>query len=204
MPKPTLTFIGHASLKCKTSNGKTIYVDPFFKGDYSDKADILLITHNHRDHNAVDMVTKSEHCLIVTAKEALANGKYNSFKQDNIEILAVQACNKNHNIEECVGYILEFDGLKIYCAGDTSKTEDMESKISKMRLDYALLPIDGIFNMNAKVASQCAEILNVRHAIPIHNDPICNLTGMYSKKNINKFVHSGKIVMKFGETIELD
>ncbi len=52
MPKPTLTFIGHASLKFKTSSGKTIYVDPFFKGDYSDIADVLLVTHNHSDHTS--------------------------------------------------------------------------------------------------------------------------------------------------------
>lgn len=204
MPKPTLIFIGHASLKFKTSDGKIIYVDPFFKGDYSDIADVLLVTHNHSDHNAVNLVKKSENCLSVTPKEALVNECYNNFEQDNIKITAVQAYNSKHKIEECVGYVLEFDSLKIYCAGDTSKTEDMINKLSKMGLDYALLPIDGIFNMNAKEASECAELLNVRHAIPIHNNPLCAVTGLYSKKGVSKFAHAGKIVMKFGETIELN
>lgn len=199
MQKPTLTFIGHASLKFKTSDGKTIYVDPFFKGDYSDKADVLLVTHNHPDHNAVGKVTKSANCIVVTAKEALTNGQYNHFEQDSIKITAVQAYDKKHRIDRCVGYVLEFDQLKVYCAGDTAKTDDMENKLSKMELDYALLPA----NMNADEASECAGLLNVRHAIPIHDNPLSFITGKCSDKNVNKFTHTGKIVVKYGETIEL-
>lgn len=204
MPKSALTFIGHASLKFKTTDGKVIYVDPFFKGDYSDVADVLLITHNHRDHNAVRLVTKAENCLTVTPKEALSNDSYRTFEHGGIKVAAVQAYNKAHHRERCVGYVLEFDNLKIYCAGDTSKTDDMVNKLSKIGLDYALLPIDGISNMSAATASECAKIINVRHAIPIHNNPLCVITGRYSPRAVDKFEHIGKIVVKFGETIELD
>jgi hypothetical protein len=47
-----ITFIGHGSLMF-TFNGKVIHVDPFSKlAEYSklSKADMLLITHEHRDH----------------------------------------------------------------------------------------------------------------------------------------------------------
>jgi len=40
-----ITLIGHASLKIKTAEGVVIYVDPYHPGDYSEKADIILISH---------------------------------------------------------------------------------------------------------------------------------------------------------------
>ena len=83
---------------------------------------------------------------MVTPKEALANGGYNNFICGDIKITAVQAYNSKHKIDDCVGYVLEFDSLKIYCAGDTSKTEDMINKLSKIGLDHVLLPIDSIFS----------------------------------------------------------
>ena len=47
-----ITFIGHGTLMFKFDN-KVIHVDPWSKlADYSllAKADIVLITHEHRDH----------------------------------------------------------------------------------------------------------------------------------------------------------
>lgn len=201
--KPILTFIGHGSLKLKTCGGKVIYVDPFFPGDYTEKADILLISHNHHDHNVVEMVSQAANCLVIMPDQAQTGGIYHSFKYGDVKIIAVEAYNANHRKEECVGYVLVFDGLKVYCAGDTSQTDDMMGKLSKMNLDYALLPIDGIFNMNPKEASVCAEILNVRHALPIHNATLSTVIGKYSKRGVDKFDHPGKIVLKYGESMEL-
>ncbi|MGE5173509.1 MAG: MBL fold metallo-hydrolase [Betaproteobacteria bacterium] len=47
-----ITFIGHASL-IFSFNNKTVYVDPFSRlADYSTlpKTDVIVITHEHRDH----------------------------------------------------------------------------------------------------------------------------------------------------------
>ncbi len=201
--RPVFTFIGHASLKFKTSEGAVIYVDPFFHGDYSEKADILLVTHNHRDHNAVGKVSRAADCLTVMPGDALSGGVYQSFSHRGVQVDAVEAYNKKHDKSECVGYVLSFDGLKIYCAGDTSKTEAMSGSLSRLGLDYALLPIDGVFNMGPEEASECARLLNTRRAIPIHNAPLAALSGTYSAKGINKFTHPGKLVLKYGESVEL-
>ena len=43
-------------------------------------------------------------------------------------------------------YILTVDGKTVYFSGDTSRTSQMET-MAAMKLDWALLPIDGIYNM---------------------------------------------------------
>ena len=51
-----MTFIGHASVKIKTTTGEVIYIDPYFPTDsYKEPADVILVTHGHSDHNRVDL-----------------------------------------------------------------------------------------------------------------------------------------------------
>jgi len=40
-------------------------------------ADIILVTHQHNDHNKVVLCTQKPDCRIITNKEALAGGKHN-------------------------------------------------------------------------------------------------------------------------------
>ncbi len=206
--KPTLTYIGHSSYKLCAADGRVIYVDPFFKPGgktelYDEPCDILLVTHNHGDHNEVALVTSKPGCTLITPENALQNGAHQTFDVDGIHIMAVQAYNDKHKVEECVGYVVELDGVKVYCSGDTSKTDDMSQKLAYMGLDYALLPTDGFYNMSPMEASECAEIMNVRHAIPIHNDPGATKTWEYSDKGIADFTHAGKIVLTYGQRMEL-
>ena len=200
----TATFIGHGSLKFKTNAGQTIYVDPYFKGDYSDPADFLLITHEHFDHMDLTKVTIAPKCTIIMPFDAMWEGQYQTFTKDGVVIKAVPAYNKNHKKEECVGYVLEFDGVKVYCAGDTSTTECMEKELPKLKIDYAFLPIDGVYNMGPREATYCATKIKAQKGnIAIHNDPKSNQDMQYYETGLDEFTPPNKIVMKHGETIEL-
>ncbi len=66
-----------------------------------------------------------------------------------------------------MGYIVSFDNISLYHAGDTSTTEQM-AELYDRKLDYALLPTDGKYNMDVKEASQCAKLIGAKHSIPIH------------------------------------
>ena len=47
----TFTWAGHASVKLKTSDSRVIYIDPnYAQGDFSEPADVVLVTHSHGDH----------------------------------------------------------------------------------------------------------------------------------------------------------
>ena len=192
-----LLYQGHGSYRVTADNGSVIFVDPFKGKGYDAPADIILVTHQHTDHNRIKLCAKKENCRIITNVEALENGKHNSFDIDGINILSVEASNKRHDPKKCVGYIITVDGLKIYASGDTSKTEQMAS-FAKLELDYALFPCDGLFNMGIEEAAECAGIVGAKHNILVHPKP-----GESIQQKIEKWTAPNKLPLVPGEEITL-
>ena len=192
-----LLFQGHGSYRLTADDGRIIYVDPYKGGGYDLPADIILVTHQHHDHNKIARCAQKPDCRIITNVEALAGGKHNSFDLDGIAVRAVEAGNKKHDPKECVGYLITLDGVKIYASGDTSKTEQMES-FAVMKLDYALFPGDGIFNMGPGEAAECARIVGAKHNILIHLKP-----GESIRKKAEKWTAPNKLIVEPGEEVEM-
>ena len=46
-----LLYQGHGSFRLETDAGRIIYVDPFAGQGYDLPADLILVTHDHYDHN---------------------------------------------------------------------------------------------------------------------------------------------------------
>lgn len=195
-----LLFQGHGSYRIITNDNVVIYVDPAFGDGYEMDADIILVTHEHADHNKVELPKKKDSTVIIRAKDLHYAHIYNKTSIFGVEIEAVEAYNENHDIRFCVGYILRFDGLVVYASGDTSETSDMKNKLPNYNIDYALLPIDGIYNMNASVASKCADLIKAKHTIPIHMKPF----DLFNEEIANSFKHKSRLIIKPNEEITLD
>ena len=104
-----LYYQGHGSYRITTNNKTVIYVDPYAGDGYDIPADMILVTHDHYDHNNVSLVRTLADTKIITAKDALQNGQYQRFSIKDVQIDAVPAYNHNHKREECVGYVLYVD-----------------------------------------------------------------------------------------------
>jgi L-ascorbate metabolism protein UlaG (beta-lactamase superfamily) len=194
MKLPTLTLIGHASLKIKTREGVVIYIDPYYKGDYSEKADIILISHEHPDHNAINLVTQNKDCVVLRVKQTInqKDNSYNTFEYYGVKIEPVPASNKNHPLNSTNGFVLTFDGISVYHASDTSKIEQMRALKAK-NIDYAFFPIDGQYNMGPVEATQAAEMVGAKHNIPFH----------INSADVKAFTPENLMLVQYGETIEL-
>ncbi|MCR5692609.1 MAG: MBL fold metallo-hydrolase [Bacilli bacterium] len=165
-----LFYQGHASFRLTTSEGKVVFIDPFCGLGYKTPADLVLITHEHYDHNNTELITFKPGGYIIRAKDALTNGVYHSFESKGLKIKAVPAYNSHHNKAECVGYLIEVDGVKIYHAGDTDFIPEM-NELRDENIDYALLPIDGTYTMTPEDATKAAIAINPKHMIPMHMKP---------------------------------
>jgi L-ascorbate metabolism protein UlaG (beta-lactamase superfamily) len=198
----TLLYQGHASLRITTAEGKVIYIDPYAGDGYDVPADLILVTHMHEDHDNVKKIqTKNEDCLTITSEEALVDGKYQTFALGFVTVEAVQAGNnKNHNIKDCVGYILTFtDGKTVYISGDTSRTEQMAT-LGERNLDYAFFCCDGKYNMDAAEAAACADLVGAKHSIPYHT----KVGSLFSQKIADTFTAQNKLVLQPDEEIALE
>lgn len=191
-----LLYQGHGSYRIVSNEGVVIYVDPYAGEGYDMPADIVIVTHEHSDHNQVDLVTLKDDGVILRHGDLFVDGEYLIKKIKKVMIEGTPAENKNHTREECVGFIMTVDGITLYGAGDTNYYPEMESFND---LDYALLPVDGIYNMSAQEASRCAHVIDSRYFIPIHTSP----TQLYDEDIAKSFKSPHALYIKPGERLKL-
>lgn len=204
----TMLYQGHGSYQFTLNNNTVIYVDPFAGEGYDKPANIILSTHEHFDHTAFDKMPHAQDCTIIRAADLHPSStEYLRTTIDGVDIQAVPAYNKNHNKDECVGYILVLDGITFYASGDTSTTDYMlDGKLADMNIDYAVFPCDGFYNMDRAEASRCAELVGAAHSIPIHMVPMDNpndSSQLFSRERAEEFNCKGRIILAPGESIVL-
>lgn len=195
----SLKYIGHSFVKLKTSQGKVIYIDPYSKNDFTDSADVVLITHEHSDHNEIGRVVQKKTCTVIRPGSAIVGGAYQSFAIGNIKIKAVAAYNSNHSKSSSVGYVIEFNGIKIYHAGDTGNINEM-ADLAAEKITYSMIPMDGIYTMSPEIATQAASIIKAKYDIPIHT---MAPPDTYSDAIAARFTSANKLIVKPGTTVAL-
>lgn len=161
---------------------KIIYFDPYKIEDNKHDADIIFITHNHYDHMDINSINKikNENTIIVapqTMKDTVDKIEFKDYIYlnpnenidiDNINIKTIPA----YNIEKSfhprknnwLGYIITFNSISYYIAGDTDKTKESES----VKCDIALIPIGGYYTMDVEEATELIKIIKPKIVIPTH------------------------------------
>ena len=205
-----LLYQGHGSFRLTGDNGLVIYVDPYAGEGYEIPADVILVSHQHGDHNKIELIPQKEDCCIFSNREAIEgyrgeNEPYwhmrmhlDDYDDEDFLVESVEAYNKNHDPGECVGFIITVDGIKIYASGDTSKTVQME-EFAEMELDYAILCGDGVYNMDLEEAAECARIIGAKHNIIIHLKPKV----LFDRERAEQWNAPNKIIIEPNEEIAL-
>jgi len=199
----SIEWLGHDSFKIKFGN-KTIYIDPFQIAS-GEKADLVLITHEHYDHCSCEDIGKisspasSIVCNNSTAPKIEGNvvcskiikmQNSEEIEVSGIKVKAVPAYNLKkpfHPKGSGIGYLIQIGGTTIYHAGDTDFIPEMNEL--KGKVSIALLPVSGTYVMTPEEAVKAAEAIQPELAIPMHYGSIIG-----SEKEAEQFVslYSGK------------
>ena len=181
-----IQWLGHDSFLL-TGNVK-IMTDPF-KITKQEKADLILISHNHFDHCNMDDLknVSTDDTTIVAANECIDMLKGFDFKEKigispgqektvrGIKIKSVRAYNLDKinpdtkkpfhpKEDDKIGFLISLNGITIYHTGDT----DLIPEMSDLKPDIALVPVSGTYVMTAQQAAKAIEMIKPKIAIPMH------------------------------------
>ncbi len=183
----TVFPVSHASFVMQTPAG-VIYNDPVGAAeDYADfpPPDLILVTHEHGDHYAPDVLEAlmGPETVLVTnpavqgmmpeslASRAtvLANGE--SADWNGVAIDAIPAYNltedrlQYHPEGRDNGYVVKLEGFTVYIAGDT---EDIPEMRALSGIDLAFVPMNLPYTMDTAQAADAVAEFAPAHVYPYH------------------------------------
>jgi len=194
----TLTWLGHASFRIDTDDGKRIYVDPFLQSNPKtpddekepERADIIAVTHGHVDHAGevaalsqrfpgADIVAQVELKAWLGSQGANIGelpgiNKGGTQEVNGIKFTLVNAFHSSSSADgtytgESCGLVVRLpEGKTIYFAGDTCVFGDMQLIARLYKPDVAVLPIGDWFTMGPEEAAVALELLGNPRCVPCH------------------------------------
>ena len=225
-----LTWLGHATFRLQTPEGKTVLIDPWVMGNPMcpasekdvKKVDVMLCSHGHGDHigDAVEIAKRHkpsvigipELCGWLEKKGVQRTAKMNKGGTQTAGDIKVTMVHADHSCGiqdgdqlvyggEACGYVIEFsNSVKIYHAGDTNVFGDMRIIRELYAPDIVMIPIGDHFTMGPREAAYACKLLKPKAVIPMHFGTFPVLTGTPSE--LQKLVPGVEVVaMQPGATI---
>lgn len=205
-----INWLGHASFLIE-AEGKKIITDPFDEKVgyplYAGEVDIATVSHDHYDHNAVHLLKGNP----VVVKET------GHFSWGEINITGYPSYhdkNKGRDRGENIIYKISAEDISILHLGDLGHVLEDQTVKEIGDIDILLLPVGGVYTINADEAFTLAQKINPKIIIPMHFatpalsfalSPVEDFTSKfdYSVKKPYLYV-SRKDLSSTGEVIVLD
>lgn len=162
---------GQACFKLKGKNTSLI-IDPFdpnFVGLKLPKdllADVVLVSHDHEDHNNAQAVVSAD------GGQAAEFNKAGEYEVGGVVITAISSYHDNSQGSDRglnIIFHLLFDNLNIVHLGDLGQAQLSEEQITQIgEVDILLVPVGSIYTIDGKAASDIVAQLEPKIIIPMH------------------------------------
>lgn len=192
-----VVFLGHAAFQV-IAPGLNGLIDPFLDGnshtphraeDFTD-INYIFVTHGHADHlgdtieiaraNKATVISNAEICdflsgLGLTCHAMHIGGRYR-FPFGSVKLtpalhgsaIETRDGQVRYGGNPC-GFLIEAGERRLYHAGDTGLTKDMEL-LSEEQIDLALVPIGGNYTMDLYDAARAVRMIEPVRVVPMHYD----------------------------------
>ena len=198
VPMPlAVRWWGQSMVSIETFWNLTVVIDPYNLklGAYDDPqlaGDLVLVTHEHFDHNNVEMV-RGEHVVLrgldkdgkvqmfhkvldrLPNQDRPAVVDFNPQATSTENALVVKSIASHHDDQQGAQrghnamFLIETCGVRLLHAGDLGQPQLSDEQVEQIgRLDLLLLPVGGVYTIDAEQALTIIHQLRPRYVIPLH------------------------------------
>lgn len=167
--KLIIKWHGHACFELVDRAGFTIAIDPH--DGYSlglkppaFKADAVLITHEHFDHNAYSVVAKpGAERYSMREGDFVVGGRH---RARGVKLYHDKVRGRRRG--EVVVYRVEVDGVRVLHLGDLGHVFDESTSSELKPVDVVFVPVGGTFTIDPREALDVVKIIEPKITIPMH------------------------------------
>lgn len=167
-----ITWLGHASFLIQ-SEETCLITDPFAERVgypiYAGKADIVTVSHDHYDHNAVELLPGEPQVINQTGE----------FVVDGMQITGLATWHDKQQGKERGNNIIfkiVAEGIAVLHLGDLGHGLTPELVARLGAIDILMVPVGGRYTVDAEEAFAIVELLKPHIIIPMHyKTPRCTI-----------------------------
>jgi len=200
--KMKIKYLGHACFLMETSEGIRILTDPYQYGAFgaikyskiTDEADIVTVSHEHADHNAVSEVPGE-------AKVIKGPGRHSIMGINFYGISTFHDEKEGKDRGNNVLFVIEADNLRILHCGDLGHVLDEEQLAQIGSIDILLIPVGGYFTIGPEEATKIVENISPKVIIPMHYK---TAKVDFPIKPVEDFLRGKESVKKMGSSVTVE
>ena len=160
------TCIGHAKFLIELDNGMRIVTDPY-DGTCGYPvtpvpADVVLVSHGHHDHNAVETIPGKPRVIDCAGEYDLGDG---------VRITAVEAFHDDAEGAKrgrTLMFRIRAEGLSAVHLGDLGHIPTPAQRMQLGPADVLMTPVGGFYTIDAAQARETAALMQARVILPMH------------------------------------
>lgn len=197
-----IQWLGHSCFKLTESTGTTIVTDPYesYVGFEMEKvqADIVTISHHHKDHDAVVNVLGNPTII----------DSVGSWEIGGVDICTlVSSHDDSHGKKRGENHIFTYrmDGIDVCHLGDIGEECTVKLADSIGTVNVLLIPVGGTFTINAEQAKEYVDLLMPDVVIPMHfKSPKSSFDELDTAEEFINLFEEDQILKIEGDTVEFD
>lgn len=165
-----IKFLGHAAFILTSSKGTKLLTDPYELGCFdgvinyqpiTEAVDVITISHDHADHNYIAPCHNT----------ATIISKAGSHQFKDVEIFGTKTFHDTKQGQERgdnIVFTIRMDDIVVCHLGDLGHTLSAAELKVIGKIDVLLLPVGGLYTIDAAVATKVMQLLNPKICIPMH------------------------------------